>query len=118
MLTAALVLTATLPVPAIVERVAIDYGICPHYGLAIARLESDYEPLAIGDNGRAAGTHQFHEESWRIVREKMGRDPDPMLRFDPWQSAETWAYACAEMGLWEWWSTHEMAEGGRWTRKN
>lgn len=110
MLTAALVLTATLP--ALVGQVAIDSGIPVTYAYEIVRLESRWNPMAMGDldllGGPSVGLFQFRPATWVWARREMGLLDDQALRVVPEEAARTWAYL-VNRGLGRWWSTHEQA---------
>jgi hypothetical protein len=80
-------------------------GISPDYALCIVEHESKLDIVAHGDGGKAFGLWQWHEPSWKHVREKMGADTSPALRADPVESTRTALFAMSELGLYRWWST-------------
>ena len=94
---------------------AIVYNVPQSVALEVARLESDYDVAAIGDNGAAVGLFQIHSDpetgrgSWEIVRAAMGESTDD-LRHDPHENVRTAMYAMGRMGLGRWWSTWESAK--------
>jgi len=90
--------------------IARQYDVSEQYMECIIYHESAGDPAAVGDEGEAIGLLQWHEDSWRFVREKMGEDPSPELRWNPIESAKTAAYAMRQLGLWHWWSTHDMCK--------
>ncbi len=92
----------------LVSLLANIYGVPPDYARCIVENESAFNHIAIGDNNRALGLWQWHEPSWRHVRGKMGLDPDPQLRADPFESTVTALYAMTRLNLYRWWSTDNL----------
>jgi len=62
----------------------------------IAYCESRMGPGA--SNGPYAGLFQFTEETWRVTRAEMRKDPNPDLRFGVQESIETAAYKLSRGG--------------------
>ena len=86
------VLTATLAI-SIVTGVAVDAGMDVTETLDVFRMESSYNPCAVGDAGMAVGGFQIWRTTWEWLRGWMGRDPNPDLRWNLKESAETYAFA-------------------------
>jgi soluble lytic murein transglycosylase-like protein len=81
------------------------YGVPPEYAMCIAQAESNLDPSAVGDNGDALGLYQWHVAAWTETRAKMGLDPDPALRADPYEATNTAMYAMGVLHDWYKWST-------------
>jgi len=92
---------------AMVEEAARHFGQDPIISARVVGLESDWDPQAIGDDGRAVGLWQWHLGSWEFVREHMG-EPTTDLRSDPVESTITAMYAW-DMGLARWWTGYRVA---------
>jgi len=92
----------------LIQLVSRSYGVNECLALRIAYHESEFNPYAEGDDGKAVGLWQWHLPSWHHVRDKMGRPLDDE-RSQPWASTDTAMYAMGVLGLWQWWSTLEMA---------
>ena len=108
MIRAVLVTAAILLSQQAVDYWCHEYDIPYAYGAEIARLESNWDPQAMGDEGEAIGLFQFHPATWRWARKKMGLDPSLNIRLSQWESARTWAWLCHE-GHADWWTAHEKA---------
>ena len=50
------------------------YAVSEQLVSCVIEKESSFDPLAIGDNGKAVGLGQFHLATWRTFRAKMGLD--------------------------------------------
>jgi hypothetical protein len=80
------------------------YGLDPALvGCLIAR-ESDWDPQALGDEGRALGLAQWHLGSWCAVRRAMGL-PEDDLRDAPHEALRTTLWALSQ-GYAPWWSAY------------
>lgn len=101
-------MASTLAIIALIRALAPVYGVAPSLALAICRLESAFDPSAVGDDGEALGLWQWHINSWKHVRQRMDR-PVQDLRRDPIESTETALYALGVLGLHRWWSTYPAA---------
>ena len=97
-------MTATA-LAALITFHALLAGVPHEYALCIVEHESKFDIVARGDGGKAVGLWQWHEPSWKHVREKMGADTSPALRADPVESTRTALFAMSELGLYRWWST-------------
>ena len=73
-----------------IERFASQYGVDPNVLRHIAVCESGFNPLAA--NGPYVGLYQFSVSAWQNNRALFGEDPDPALRYDAEESAQTAAY--------------------------
>ena len=73
-----------------IERFAGQYGVDPNVLRHIAVCESGFNPLAV--NGPYVGLYQFSVSAWQNNRALFGEDPDPALRYDAEESAQTAAY--------------------------
>ena len=100
-------------VKALIIMYATIYNVSPTLALRICELESDFCVTAIGDNGRAHGLFQIHnngeDSSWQIIRRAMGETPED-LRLDARENVRTAMYGIGVMGLGRWWSTFEQAK--------
>ena len=80
------------------------FGVDAGLAIQICRLESGFNPDAVGDNGDAVGLWQWHKGSWNYVRQRMDR-PIDWPREDPWESTLTAMYAMGVLNLYHWWAT-------------
>jgi len=92
---------------------AAKYDISADYLQCVARYESSFDAEAVGDAGLAVGLYQWHPDSWKWAREKMGRDSDLELRKEPSEAAETAAYIMSEYNLYRWWSADRLCQSRR-----
>ena len=78
----------------LIKKWARFYGVDEDFALCVAFRESSYNPLAVGDGGRALGLYQFWLSTWRMIRKKMGEDTTD-YRMNPNEAAKTacWAFA-------------------------
>ena len=91
-----------------IRALALRYGVDPDFALEIVRLESSFNPAAVGDKGLAIGLWQWHLSSWEHVRCRMGL-PVSDKRADAFESTITALYAIGKLNLARWWSTAERA---------
>jgi len=75
-----LLASGMITLQALVGMVAEDAGVDPHLAQETVRLESEWDPEAVGDNGLAVGLWQFHGE----------------------ESSDTWGWLCRITGHPEW----------------
>ena len=66
------------------------------------RRESEFDPTAVGDNGRARGLWQWHEGSWIHVRRTMGASTEDR-RDEPLEATVT-ALWWIKQGYGHWWT--------------
>lgn len=98
--------TASLPVPtppdlfALTQRIADEYKVDAHILRHIAQCESGFNPAAT--NRLYGGLYQFSASTWSSYRLRMGRDPNPALRFDAEEALRTAAYVMqlGKSGIW------------------
>lgn len=83
-----------------IDRFAAQYAVDPNVLRYIATCESSFNPLA--QNWGYAGLFQFGPTTWANLRKEIGEDPDPDLRFNAEEAAQTAAYALSqhETGIW------------------
>src|SRR3989344_1977791 len=67
------------------------YGVDPNVIRHVALCESGFKPGA--RNYIYAGLFQFDARTWRVYRQKMGKDADPDLRYNAQEAVQTAAYA-------------------------
>ncbi|MGB6881989.1 MAG: transglycosylase SLT domain-containing protein [Microgenomates group bacterium] len=79
-----------------IERFAAQYGVDPNVLRHIAVCESEFNPLAI--NNSYVGLFQFGPITWANNRKAMGEDPNPDLRLNAEESAQTAAYILSTRG--------------------
>ena len=91
------------PQEMMVRRMALAFGVEPERAACIVRLESEWDPAAIGDDGAAVGLWQWHMASWRHVRRQMGLSTEDR-RMDPVESTATALFAIGRLGLGRWWT--------------
>lgn len=87
---------------------AIVYGVPQNVALEVARLESDFDVIAIGDDGRAHGLFQIHLPLWGEQRARMGLPTDD-LRLDPRENIRVAMFTMSQ-GLGRRWSTWDLAK--------
>lgn len=109
-------MASALAIITLIRSLALVYGVDQSVAVTICRLESAFNPLAVGDDGEAVGLWQWHLKSWEHVRKRMGRSLEDD-RADPLESTETALYAMGVLGLSRWWSTYGLAlkEVGGWS---
>ncbi len=92
----------------LIISLAMVFNVRAPLALEICQLEADFNPAAVGDEGKAQGLWQWHLASWEHVRGKMGR---PLMdeRLDPVESTLTAMYAMSELDLYRWWKTYPIA---------
>lgn len=93
----------------VILGLAIVYGVDPLLATDICRLESDFDPTAVGDDGLAVGLWQWHMGSWAYVRDKMGESQEDE-RLDVYESTRTAMFALGALGLHHWWSAYPIAK--------
>ena len=102
--TLALLAALTLsPHELLVRQAATAMDVDPDYAACIVRLESEWDPDAVGDQGRARGLWQFHLGSWIHVRRAMGLSVEDR-RDNPVEATVTALYAIKHLGLRDWWT--------------
>ena len=90
------------------ELYEVDAKLCR----CIVNKESEWNPNARGDNGKAVGLWQWHEESIKVAFRDMGivwgwAEGDP--RLNVWASTLA---ACHSLSKgWRWWTTQDGCEG-------
>ena len=84
----------------LVSKYAQEYGVDDHVLFTIGQCESGFNPTSV--NGPYGGVYQFHYSSWASIRNSMGLDPDPDLRFNPEESIKTAAFKIARDGVEAW----------------
>lgn len=98
-------------IDAVIEICTDIYGVDGETLGCIIEWESQWKPSAVGDDGKAVGLFQWHEESIEVALRDMGicwqwEKGDP--RFNVW--ASTLAACHAINQGWDWWSTQEKCE--------
>lgn len=68
------------------------YGVEPYLVACILEKESNFNPQAIGDNGKAVGMAQFHLGTFKMFRKKMGLSQED-LRTDKAESIKVLCWA-------------------------
>jgi hypothetical protein len=100
-------------IQALIETCAHVYGADSALLQEIVRLESAFDPEAVGDHGRALGLWQWHKPSIELVLEDMDWDWDWEEDGDPranvYVSTIAACHAIENMDLGRWWSTHAPA---------
>ena len=84
----------------LVSKYAQEYGIDDHILFTIGQCESGFNPTSV--NGPYGGIYQFHHSSWTSIRNSMGLDANPDLRFNPEESIKTAAFKMARDGTGAW----------------
>ena len=97
------------PHEVMVRQLAPAFGVDPERAACIVRLESEWDPGAVGDDGAAVGLWQWHPESWRHVRAAMGASVEDR-RADPVESTVTALYAIGRLDLGRWWTADRYCE--------
>lgn len=97
------------PHEVMVRQLAPAFGVDPERAACIVRLESEWDPGAVGDDGAAVGLWQWHPESWRHVRTAMGASVEDR-RADPVESTVTALYAIGRLDLGRWWTADRYCE--------
>jgi len=54
-----------MTLPQMVSNLAVERGVDVSRALTTVRLESSWDPEAVGDDGMAVGLWQFHSRTWR-----------------------------------------------------
>ena len=100
-------------IDAVIEICADIYGVDGETLGCIIEWESQWNPSAVGDNGKAIGLFQWHEESIKVALRDMGicwdwtENGDP--RLNVWASTLAAVHALSKG--WPWWSTRALCEG-------
>jgi hypothetical protein len=96
------VLPSAQPYDAIslVSKYAQEYGISEDVLFTIGQCESGFNPTS--SNGPYGGIYQFHYSSWASIRNSMGLDANPDLRFNPEESIKTAAFKISRDGTGAW----------------
>ena len=96
------------PQERMVRQVAGAMGVDPEFAACVVRHESEFDPLAVGDTGKARGMWQWHLPSWRHIRRAMGLSVADR-RADPVEATVTalWAMRNGYVG---WRSASEHCE--------
>lgn len=79
---------------------ASKYGVDINMLRKIAVCESGYNTMAL--NGDYAGMFQFAQQTWNVVRSRMGENPDVNLRQNAEEAIKTAAYYIANGGSNAW----------------
>jgi len=68
-----------------VRMLAVEQGVDVERALETVRLESQWDPSAVGDEGQAVGLWQWWPDTWRWACELCGYGEwsDPVNRLDP-----------------------------------
>lgn len=90
---AAKLLVAPAYLEPLFNQYAAQYNVDGQLLRKIANCESHYNTGVVGGGGLYGGMFQFGVESWQSMRNKMGLDPNPDLRFGANESIQTAAYA-------------------------
>lgn len=99
-----------------VGDMAMERGVDPRIARETVRLESGWDPTAVGDNGLAAGLWQFHgaesSDTWSWLCNVTGHPEwsDDQNRFDPVISSIVALDAIA-MGYGEHWTGYRIVTG-------
>lgn len=99
------------------------YGVRFDYATEICRLESSFDPNAVGDNGAAIGLYQWHDTSMMYVLRKMKEDgeiqhiPKYDARREVNLNIRAAMYAMGELNLDKWWSTSKEARASIWRNR-
>ncbi|MGQ9584156.1 MAG: transglycosylase SLT domain-containing protein [Anaerolineae bacterium] len=85
----------------IVQKWARYYQVDVGFALCVARHESHFDNLAVGDGGAAFGLYQFWLPTWKMMRQKMGLSTEDR-RFHLEESIKTacWAFAHGYRSYW------------------
>lgn len=84
----------------LVSKYAQEFGVDEHVLYTIGQCESGFN--ATSSNGPYGGVYQFHYSSWASIRNSMGLDTNPDLRFNPEESIKTAAFKIARDGTGAW----------------
>ena len=84
----------------LVSKYAQEYEIDEHILFTIGQCESGFN--ATSANDPYGGIYQFHYSTWASIRNLMGLDPNPDLRFNPEESIRTAAFKIAKDGTSAW----------------
>ena len=84
----------------LVSKYAQEYGVDEEILFTIGQCESGFDTTSV--NGPYGGIYQFHHSTWISIRNLMGLDPDPNLRFNPEESIRTAAFKLAKDGTGAW----------------
>jgi hypothetical protein len=74
-----------------IDQYSGQYGVDPNVIRYIALCEAGFNPSA--KNYIYGGLFQFGPITWEDIRAKMGKDPNPNLRFNGQEAVQTAAYA-------------------------
>jgi soluble lytic murein transglycosylase-like protein len=106
--TLALLAALTLsPHELLVRQAAAAMDVDPDYAACIVARESEFDPAAVGDQGRARGLWQFHLPSWVHVRTAMGASVEDR-RDNPVEATVTALYAIKHLNLAHWWTADQF----------
>lgn len=100
---------AMTPHELMVRQLAPVFDVPPDYAACVVRLESAWDPAAVGDEGAAVGLWQWHLGSWEYVRGQMGLPTDDQ-RENPVQSTVTAFHAIGRMDLAHWWTADKHCQ--------
>ena len=101
--TLALLAALTLsPHELLVRQVATAMDVDPNYAACVVARESEFDPAAVGDDGRAVGLFQWHIGSWIHVRRAMGLSIEDR-RDNPVEATVT-ALWWIKQGYADWWT--------------
>ena len=78
----------------LIERFATQYGVDPNVLRHITLCESGFKSNAV--NREYVGLFQFGVITWENIREEMGEDSNPSLRFSAEEAVQTAAYAVSK----------------------
>lgn len=80
---------------------AKQYGVDVALAHCIAKAESTYQSGAVGDSGKAVGVYQWHPDSWRGWRKRMGKSTKD-TRFVAKDNIETAMFTMSKGGYKNW----------------
>ncbi|MCX6816381.1 MAG: transglycosylase SLT domain-containing protein [Candidatus Beckwithbacteria bacterium] len=90
-----------LPSPAVsqeinafIDKFSAQYGVNPNVLRHLAICESGFNSRA--KNGIYAGLFQFSPATWKNIRQEIGKDTNPNLRFSAEESVQTAAYILSQ----------------------
>ena len=85
----------------LIETMALDYNLEPHYVICICQRESAFDVQAVGDKGQAIGLWQWHLPTWQTIRREMGlSEADERADAIASTQAALWALQHGYAGLW------------------
>lgn len=97
---APLILFTSQEINGFIERFSSQYSVSPDILRHIAVCESGFNSGA--KNLGYAGLYQFGGVTWKNLRQEIGEDPNPDLRFNAEEAVQTAAYAISKgkIGIW------------------